>query len=39
MTCRRLIAGYPLQDVSELERVTFVMKGGIVYKGSGVSPE
>jgi imidazolonepropionase-like amidohydrolase len=26
------VAGNPLQDISELERVTFVMKGGVVYK-------
>jgi len=25
-------AGDPLQDISELERVRFVMKGGVVYK-------
>ena len=25
-------AGNPLQDITELERVTFVMKGGVVYK-------
>src|SRR6185503_5954416 len=23
----------PLTDISELERVTFVMKGGVIYKG------
>jgi hypothetical protein len=28
------VSGDPLQDVTELERVTFVMKGGIVYKKS-----
>jgi imidazolonepropionase-like amidohydrolase len=27
------VAGDPLGDVTELERVTFVMKGGAVYKG------
>jgi imidazolonepropionase-like amidohydrolase len=27
------VAGDPLKDISELERVTFVMKGGVVYKG------
>ncbi len=26
------VAGDPLRDVTELERVTFVMKGGMVYK-------
>lgn len=26
------VAGDPLRDVSELERVAFVMKGGVVYK-------
>ena len=26
------VAGDPLTDVTELERVTFVMKGGIVYR-------
>ncbi|MGZ4810760.1 MAG: Xaa-Pro dipeptidase [Thermoanaerobaculia bacterium] len=26
------VAGDPLKDVTELERVTFVMKGGVVYK-------
>jgi imidazolonepropionase-like amidohydrolase len=27
--------GNPLDDVTELERVAFVMKGGVVYKGTG----
>ena len=27
------VAGDPVADVTELERVTFVMKGGAVYKG------
>jgi imidazolonepropionase-like amidohydrolase len=27
------VAGDPLADISELQRVTFVMKGGVVYKG------
>jgi len=27
------VAGNPLTDISELRRVTFVMKGGIVFKG------
>ena len=26
------VAGDPLKDIGELERVTFVMKGGVVYK-------
>jgi imidazolonepropionase-like amidohydrolase len=29
------VAGDPLADVSEMERVTFVMKGGVIYKGPG----
>jgi len=28
------VAGDPLKDISELQRVTFVMKGGRVYKGA-----
>ena len=28
------VAGDPLTDISELQRVTFVMKGGRVYKGA-----
>jgi imidazolonepropionase-like amidohydrolase len=28
------VAGNPLTDISELRRVTFVMKGGTVYKGA-----
>ena len=27
------VAGDPLKDISELQRVTFVMKGGVIYKG------
>ena len=30
------VPGDPLRDVTELERVTFVMKGGVVYRGAGV---
>jgi len=26
------VAGDPLSDITELQRVTFVMKGGVVYK-------
>jgi imidazolonepropionase-like amidohydrolase len=26
------VTGDPLKDVTELERVNFVMKGGVVYK-------
>jgi len=29
------VAGDPLKDVTELERVKFVMKGGVVYKAAG----
>jgi imidazolonepropionase-like amidohydrolase len=28
------VAGNPLTDIAELRRVTFVMKGGVVYKGA-----
>jgi imidazolonepropionase-like amidohydrolase len=28
------VAGDPLKDIGELERVTFVMKGGVVFKGN-----
>jgi imidazolonepropionase-like amidohydrolase len=28
------VAGDPLKDITEMERVTFVMKGGIVYKSN-----
>jgi len=27
------VAGDPLRDISELERVSWVMKGGVIYKG------
>ncbi len=27
------VAGDPIADISELRRITFVMKGGVVYKG------
>jgi imidazolonepropionase-like amidohydrolase len=33
------VAGNPLADVTELERVRFVMKGGVVYKRDGVPVE
>ncbi|WP_146592552.1 amidohydrolase family protein, partial [Puniceibacterium confluentis] len=29
------VTGDPLKDVTELERVSFVMKGGVVYKAGG----
>ncbi len=29
------VAGNPLSDITEMQRVTFVMKGGVVYKGTG----
>jgi imidazolonepropionase-like amidohydrolase len=30
------VNGNPLKDITELERVTFVMKGGVIYKGGFV---
>jgi imidazolonepropionase-like amidohydrolase len=33
------VAGNPLTDVTELERVRFVMKGGVVYKRNGAPVE
>ena len=32
-------AGDPLSDITELERVQFVMKGGMVYKMNGKRAE
>jgi imidazolonepropionase-like amidohydrolase len=32
------VAGDPLADITELERVTFVMKDGAIYKGTGARP-
>jgi imidazolonepropionase-like amidohydrolase len=31
------VAGDPLQDVKELQKVQFVMKGGVVYRRDGQS--
>jgi imidazolonepropionase-like amidohydrolase len=32
------VEGNPLEDITELERVTFVMKGGVVYKSPPAKP-
>jgi imidazolonepropionase-like amidohydrolase len=32
------VGGNPLEDITELERVTFVMKGGVVYKSLPAKP-
>jgi len=29
------VAGNPLTDIGEMRRITFVMKGGVVFKGAG----
>jgi imidazolonepropionase-like amidohydrolase len=29
------VAGDPLKDITEVERISFVMKGGVVYKANG----
>jgi imidazolonepropionase-like amidohydrolase len=33
------VPGNPLSDIHTTERVTFVMKGGVIYKGQGVTAE
>ena len=33
------VAGDPLRDITELERVSFVMKGGVVHKSPVPNPE
>ncbi len=32
------VPGDPLADIRETERVSFVMKGGVIYKGQGAQP-
>ena len=32
------VPGDPLRDITELERVSWVMKGGVVYRGQGGQP-
>jgi imidazolonepropionase-like amidohydrolase len=31
------VPGNPLSDIHATERVSFVMKGGVIYKGEGAS--
>ena len=33
------VAGDPLDDVSTLENINFVMKGGVVYKSPAREPQ
>ena len=30
------VAGNPLEDIHRTEQVSFVMKGGVIYRGQGV---
>ena len=32
------VTGDPLAGITELERVTFVMKDGLIYRGTGARP-